>query len=167
MSLRVHGLSKHPLYGTWTGMIDRCEKPRNHAFHRYGGRGIQVCERWHDVRLFIEDIERLLGPRPQGKTLDRIDNDGGYEPGNVRWATPLEQAQPRSSRARAKVVQTADYVGQLIEAGELARGQKLPAERDLAIQWGIRYGTARRAVRELRERGLVVSRVGKGTFVAS
>lgn len=64
-------------------------------------------------------------------------------------------------------VQAADYVARLIEAGELAPGQKLPAERDLATEWGVAYLTARRAVRELRERGLVVSRVGKGTFVAS
>jgi GntR family transcriptional regulator len=63
--------------------------------------------------------------------------------------------------------QAADYVAGQIEAGELAPGQKLPAERDLADEWGIAYQTVRRAMRELRERGLVVSRVGKGTFVAS
>ena len=62
--------------------------------------------------------------------------------------------------------QAADYVAGRIAAGELAPGQKLPAERDLADQWGIGYQTVRRAMRELRERGLVVSRVGKGTFVA-
>ena len=63
--------------------------------------------------------------------------------------------------------QAADYVAGQIERGELAPGQKLPAERDLADEWGIAYQTVRRAMRELRERGLVVSRVGKGTFVAS
>jgi DNA-binding GntR family transcriptional regulator len=62
--------------------------------------------------------------------------------------------------------QAADYVAARIAAGELAPGQKLPAERDLADQWGIGYQTVRRAMRELRERGLVVSRVGKGTFIA-
>jgi GntR family transcriptional regulator len=62
--------------------------------------------------------------------------------------------------------QAADYMAARIAAGELARGQKLPAERDLADEWGIGYLTVRRAMRELRERGLVVSRVGKGTFVA-
>jgi GntR family transcriptional regulator len=62
--------------------------------------------------------------------------------------------------------QAADYVARRIAAGELAPGQKLPAERDLADRWGIGYQTVRRAMRELRERGLVVSRVGKGTFVA-
>jgi DNA-binding GntR family transcriptional regulator len=64
-------------------------------------------------------------------------------------------------------IQAADYVEAKIGAGELARGQRLPSERDLAIEWGIGYQTARRAVRELKERGLVVSRVGKGTYVAS
>jgi DNA-binding GntR family transcriptional regulator len=64
-------------------------------------------------------------------------------------------------------IQAADYVAGLIERGELAPGQRLPAERDLGIEWGIAYQTARRAVRELRDRGLVVSRVGKGTYVAS
>lgn len=63
--------------------------------------------------------------------------------------------------------QAADYVAGQIERGDLRPGQKLPAERDLADEWGIAYQTVRRAMRELRERGLVVSRVGKGTFVAS
>jgi GntR family transcriptional regulator len=63
--------------------------------------------------------------------------------------------------------QAAEYVAGQIAAGELAPGQKLPAERDLADEWGIGYQTVRRAMRELRERGLVVSRVGKGTFVKS
>jgi GntR family transcriptional regulator len=62
--------------------------------------------------------------------------------------------------------QAADYVAGQIERGELVPGQKLPAERDLADEWGIGYQTVRRAMRELRFRGLVVSRVGKGTFVA-
>jgi GntR family transcriptional regulator len=63
--------------------------------------------------------------------------------------------------------QAADYVADRIERGDLRPGQKLPAERDLADEWGIAYQTVRRAMRELRERGLVVSRVGKGTFVAA
>jgi GntR family transcriptional regulator len=62
--------------------------------------------------------------------------------------------------------QVADYVAEQIDRGELKHGQKLPAERDLADEWGIGYQTVRRAMRELRERGLVMSRVGKGTFVA-
>jgi DNA-binding GntR family transcriptional regulator len=63
--------------------------------------------------------------------------------------------------------QAADYVAGRIASGELTPGQKLPAERDLADQWQIGYQTVRRAMRELRERGLIVSRVGKGTFVSA
>jgi hypothetical protein len=90
-----HGLAAHPLYGTWEGMLARCENPRTIGYHNYGGRGISVCEWWHDPQVFITDIERILGPRPDGHSLDRIDNDGDYRPGNVRWATAMMQAANR------------------------------------------------------------------------
>jgi len=92
-----HGLSRHPLYRTWSAMMTRCYNPNVPGFKNWGGRDITVCDRWHDAMLFIEDITRLIGPRPPGKSLDRYpDNDGNYEPGNVRWATPAEQV--RNSR---------------------------------------------------------------------
>ena len=88
----THGLGRHSLYQTWYGVIDRCENPSHKSYACYGGRGITVCERWHDVAVFIADIEREIGPRPSGHTLDRWpDNNGNYEPGNVRWATPSQQ----------------------------------------------------------------------------
>lgn len=94
-----HGLAGHPLYRTWSGIVDRCTNPDAPQYPNYGGRGITVCERWLGVRNFIEDIEREIGPRPEGKfdngwpvySLDRIDNDRGYEIGNVRWSTQKEQ----------------------------------------------------------------------------
>jgi len=100
-----HGLARHngrqhPLYGTWTNMMSRCYNRKVKSFRDYGARGITVCERWHDPQTFIGDIEREIGPSTPGMTLDRIDNDGAYKPGNVQWATRLEQNRKRrSSRA--------------------------------------------------------------------
>lgn len=82
-----------PTYTSWQAMWDRCTRKGHPAFNRYGGRGIGVCERWSDFPAFLAD----MGERPAGKTLDRIDNDRGYEPGNCRWATAEEQQGNRST----------------------------------------------------------------------
>ena len=96
-----HGFGSHPLYKGWAAMLARCENPAAHNYRWYGARGIKVCPQWHDVATFIIWIEANLGPRPDGMTLDRIDSDGNYEPGNVRWATPAEQNRnKRASAAR-------------------------------------------------------------------
>ncbi len=92
---RTHGLSRHPLYGTWRKMRRRCENPVVKDYPNYGGRGIRVCPEWRDVATFIAWIEANLGPRPPRMSLDRIDPDGNYEPGNVRWATSAEQSANR------------------------------------------------------------------------
>lgn len=81
-------------------MLSRCERPSNPKYEYYGARGIEVCDRWHDVRQFIEDIEGEIGPRPSGQhTLDRKDPDANYEPGKVRWATYSQQNRNRRPRA--------------------------------------------------------------------
>lgn len=80
-----------PTYSSWRAMLARCRQPNNNRFQYYGARGIQVCERWLSFENFLED----MGERPAGLSIDRIDVDGNYEPGNCRWATPLEQRHGR------------------------------------------------------------------------
>ncbi len=85
---KSHGLTNHLLYNTWLGLNKRCNNKNDPKYKNYGGRGIKVCKRWlHSFPNFLSD----MGERPNGLTLDRIDNDGNYEKSNCRWATSTQQ----------------------------------------------------------------------------
>jgi hypothetical protein len=110
-SLTKHGHAKSaggnkrlttPTYGSWKAMLYRVRNPDSKDYPRYGGRGIAVCDRWCGPDGFANFLADM-GERPKGKTLDREDNDGDYEPNNCRWATPIEQrANQRSMSPEAE-----------------------------------------------------------------
>lgn len=90
-SMRL-GYLDSPTHNSWRSMIRRCTEPGNNRWAHYGGRGITVCDRWlYSFPAFLED----MGERPARLTLDRIDVNGNYEPGNCRWATAIEQRRNR------------------------------------------------------------------------
>lgn len=124
---RTHGQSRTTTYQIWLGMVARCRNENEPAYPQYGGRGIKVCARWLRFENFLAD----MGKRPAGKSIDRIDNDGSYEPRNCRWATRAEQARNRSTNI-------------LIEF----RGEKL-----CLADWAARYGLKPSTLYAARRRG--------------
>ena len=112
-------------HNTWGAMLDRCRNPNHAAYPYYGRRGIRVCERWLDFTSFLAD----MGARPDGMTIERIDNNGNYEPGNCRWVAQSEQ----SKNTRANIQLT--FNGRTMIASEWAK------------ETGIRPGTIRYRVK--------------------
>lgn len=103
---------RSPEYLAWTSMIQRCTNPKSPSFEHYGGRGIDLCPEWKDFATFYKD----MGPRPDGCSLERSDNNLGYFPANCYWATKVAQQNNR----RANRVLT--YAGRTQTAAQWARG---------------------------------------------
>lgn len=98
-------------HGVWRTMRSRCNSPTNRSYAGYGGRGIRICERWNDFTAFLAD----MGPRPSPEhSIDRIDNDGNYEPANCRWATRKDQMRNRRMTIRV------EFEGQTVALRDVA-----------------------------------------------
>lgn len=127
----IKGKKKLPEYRAWTGMIQRCENPKNDAFKSYGGRGIKVCKRW---RLSFESFLEDAGYRPSDKhTIERIDVNKGYSKSNVCWATRLEQQRNRRNSLYV------DYKGERVLLKKLS--EKLGIKYDTLrgrMRWGMK-----------------------------
>jgi hypothetical protein len=144
-------------------MIDRCTNPNSRMWHRYGGRGIRVCDRW---RAGFWEFFADVGPRPSPKhTLDRIDNDGHYEPGNVRWAMPKQQS--RNTRTNKLV----EYKGErkpLAEWAEILGMSRVTLGRRLRLPgWSVERAftepvdISQRRVRAIPDNAGVTFRLGQ------
>lgn len=114
-----HGMTGTPTYRSWMAMKDRCYNNSRETWARYGGRGITVCDAWREsFNAFIKD----MGERPEFTTLDRIDSDGNYEPGNCRWATSAEQGRNTSRVLHAVVDGETDNLPSICDRLGIAQG---------------------------------------------
>lgn len=127
----VHGeAGKTPTHSSWCSMIQRCTNPNATAFSVYGGRGIGICEEWRSFERFLAD----MGERPSGTTLDRIDPDGDYEPGNCRWAGA--KTQRRNQREEFKPKLSPQKVREI-----RARAEAGATQQSLADEFGVSRAT--------------------------
>ena len=120
---RKHGMSNAKLYNNWLGIKDRCFNPKSSHFSDYGGRGITMFPAWiHDFQSFYDYMSQLEHYGEEGYSIDRINNDGNYEPGNVRWADC--KTQLRNTRSNVIV----EYQGEKMTAAEAAEKSGIDAE---------------------------------------
>lgn len=123
-SARAHGMRHTKVYHTWLDIKNRCHNHRNKSYKNYGGRGIAVCDEWRNSFIpFYQYVSALPHFGENGYSIDRINNDGNYEPGNVRWATIRTQSLNKKTTIHVSV---------------LGKATTLP---DLADETGIKYAT--------------------------
>lgn len=136
-TLVTHGQSSRgigkasPTYVSWLRMRQRCRNPRHVYFRNYGGRGITVCDRWRDS---FENFLADMGERPEGTSLDRIDNARGYEPGNCRWASRPEQQRNTS---RNHLLTFRGETHSIAEWGEITGISRRTIRTRLRIGWSV------------------------------
>jgi hypothetical protein len=118
------GVTGTRTHNSYRNMLERCRDPNHIGWEHYGGRGITVCDRWNPKAGSFENFLADMGERPEGKTLDRINVDGNYEPSNCRWATPAEQAGNRRKRKKPRPARQGAICG--------ACGDLFPAARSTA-----------------------------------
>lgn len=115
----THGLSRTPEHRAWLKMRARCEDPNNNEYHRYGGRGVKVCEEWQDFAAFLS----AMGNKPTPEhTIDRIDCNGDYDPSNCRWATRVEQQNNKRNNHRITICGETKTIAEWERAKGLRRG---------------------------------------------
>lgn len=142
-------------YMSWTAMRSRCERPNDIGHKNYGGRGIKVCDRWKNFENFLAD----MGERPDGKTLDRFpDKNGNYEPGNCRWATPLEQAANRREyKIALPLRQSPEFYRRAQLKGAATRASKSAitafGKTKTLQEWGAELGMSRKGIWQRVSRG--------------
>lgn len=115
--LTRHGMAGTRVFNTWVNMRQRCQRKTGPEWENYGRRGITVCDRWQTFENFLAD----MGEPPPGMSIDRIDNNGNYEPGNCRWATPTQQSRNRRDTVRVVVDDETRLRADLVDTSEIPR----------------------------------------------